>query len=208
MKKEKLKYAFAENLKFLLQHNGYSQQKFVDAFNQKYGTKFTQQSISEWVNAKKMPRSVTVEQISDFFGYDALYMLSEHFQDDKEETSIELNQTFAERLKSLMYENNMRQQDLIDALKRNYGISVNQGTVSSWVTANKLPRYDTLERIGNLFGRDASYMLSKEESKTSDNLIEQVKSADSKHKEIIQKVLQTSIEDLDLLQLYIDTLNR
>lgn len=134
----------------------------------------------------------------------------------------DLKEIFAKNLKELMQENDMRQQDLINALQHNFGIKVNQGTVSSWVTASKLPRPIVMERIGELFGWDIAYMLSdstrgverllsmpKQDNSGSalDPLEAQVHSADSKHRSIIERVLRIPIQKLDALKLYLDALD-
>lgn len=76
MREDELKSIFSINLRTLLSQHNYGQEEFAEMLNKKYGTKFTQQSISEWVNAKKMPRPIVIEQIGELFGYDASYMLS------------------------------------------------------------------------------------------------------------------------------------
>lgn len=135
-----------------------------------------------------------------------------------------LKKIFAKNLTDLMQENGMKQQDLIDALSRKYGITVNQGTVSSWVTARKMPRPIVMERIGNLFGWDIAYMLSdstrgverflnmpsfdtSQSALESDDLQKQVHSADAKHRKIIEQTLRIPIQKLDALQLYLDALD-
>lgn len=146
-------------------------------------------------------------------------------------TEKELKQIFAKNLRELMSENDMRQQDLIQALSRQYGIKVNQGTVSSWVTASKLPRPIVMERIGNLFGWDIAYMLSdstrnieklpsmpKLDSSmsisalstgalASDALSNKVHVADKKHRKVVEQVLKVPIQKLKALELFIQALD-
>lgn len=75
---EKLKIVFADNLRVLLKRYAFNQEEFIEEFNGKYGTKFTQQSVSEWVNAKKMPRPIVICQIEALFGVNQGYLLTEH----------------------------------------------------------------------------------------------------------------------------------
>ena len=139
-------------------------------------------------------------------------MLTDHEEDDDDEdlsTQEELRKIFAAHLKTLMFMNDLKQQDLIDLLERQYGIHVNQGTMSSWVTAKKLPRYETLERIGNLCGKDASYMLSKKEGILPDDFMKRVESADEAHREIIMKILRIDNErDMKLFMAYFDVVEK
>lgn len=76
MTEEELKHIFAENLKLLLQNGDYTQERFINLFNKKYDTHFNRVSVSDWVNEKGMPRPIIVQQIGEFFGKDASYMLS------------------------------------------------------------------------------------------------------------------------------------
>lgn len=78
MTEEQLKRIFARNLTRLLESRNYTQESFIDAFNKRYGTQFTRVSVSTWINHKKMPRPIIVQQIGEFFGHDAGYMLTDH----------------------------------------------------------------------------------------------------------------------------------
>lgn len=78
MTEEQLKRIFAKNLKQLLESRNYTQETFIEAFNKQYDTQFTRVSVSTWINHKKMPRPIVVQQIGEFFGHDAGYMLSDH----------------------------------------------------------------------------------------------------------------------------------
>lgn len=130
----------------------------------------------------------------------------------------ELKEIFAKNLRELMQENDIRQQDLIDLLKRKYGITANQGTVSSWMNAKKLPRPITIEKIGELFGWDASYMLSDSTrgvekllnmpTLEKDSLLSREWNlADSRHRKLAQRVLRLPVQKLDVLELYLDALD-
>lgn len=89
MTEKELKHIFAENLKLLLQNGDYTQERFINLFNKKYGTKYKGASVSEWTTGKKMPRPIVLEQIGEFFGKNAGYMLSSTPYMDSIRTTVE-----------------------------------------------------------------------------------------------------------------------
>lgn len=97
MDEKELKHIFSQNLKSLLQSKNYTQTNFVEDFNKKYGTSFNQTSVSNWVTGYKMPRPIVVEQIGEFFGKDAAYMLSSTPYVDSIQTTVKPSETELEK---------------------------------------------------------------------------------------------------------------
>lgn len=78
VEEEELKNVFARNLAALLKQHHFTQEEFIEKFNERYGAKFTQQSVSEWANAEKMPRPIVLCQMEALFGVDQGYLLASH----------------------------------------------------------------------------------------------------------------------------------
>lgn len=73
-----------ERLKKCILEGGYTQESFAHALNKKYSTKFTQKTISRWVNLgdakngiKSFPDFENMVQVADFFGVDVGYLTGE-----------------------------------------------------------------------------------------------------------------------------------
>ena len=72
---------------------------------------------------------------------------------EKETKKKRLEETFALRLRELLYETGAKQKDLA----KDAGIS--EVTVSRWVNGSRVPRGATLVRIADYFGVPANYLL-------------------------------------------------
>jgi len=77
-----------ERLKKCMHDGGYTQESFAYALNKNYRTKFTQKTISRWVNLgdakngiKSFPDFENMVQVADFFGVDVGYLTGETDED-------------------------------------------------------------------------------------------------------------------------------
>lgn len=77
MEEKELRHIFAQNLKFLMMGERYTQRSFTQALNKKCGTNFSEASVSNWLHEKKTPRLIVVQKVGEFFGKDASYMLTD-----------------------------------------------------------------------------------------------------------------------------------
>jgi len=73
-----------ERLKKCILEGSYTQESFAHALNKKYSTKFTQKTISRWVNlgdakngVKSFPDFENMLQVADFFSVDVGYLTGE-----------------------------------------------------------------------------------------------------------------------------------
>lgn len=69
---------------------------------------------------------------------------------------------FGKRLKELLEEYGMKQQDLADELK------FSKGQVSSWISGRNKPEKDNLEKIANYFDVSIAYLMGLTEEKNSE----------------------------------------
>lgn len=77
-----------ERLKKCILDGGYTQESFAHDLNKKYGTKFTQKTISRWVNLgdakngiKSFPDFENMVQVADFLNVDVGYLTGETDED-------------------------------------------------------------------------------------------------------------------------------
>lgn len=77
-----------ERLKKCIFDGGHTQESFAHALNKKYSTKFTQKTISRWVNLgdakngiKSFPDFENMLQVADFFSVDVGYLTGETDED-------------------------------------------------------------------------------------------------------------------------------
>lgn len=79
-------------------------------------------------------------------------------------TNEQLKALFSRNLRVLMaiQDPPLNQQGLADLLTKKFPqeSSVSQASVSSWIQEKKLPRPITVQHIGEIFGKDAGWMLS------------------------------------------------
>ena len=73
-------------------------------------------------------------------------------------TSYETKIIFSANIIRLMSKQGIKQVDLANHL------NVSQSTVSSWVSAEKMPRMDKIERIADFLGVEAADLISKSSS--------------------------------------------
>lgn len=78
MTKKDLEDIFSQNLRNELAHAQYTQEEFCKRMNSRYEPKIKRSSVSYWTNGKQIPRLEVVQNIGEFFGHDAGYMLADH----------------------------------------------------------------------------------------------------------------------------------
>ncbi|WP_379134598.1 helix-turn-helix domain-containing protein [Paenibacillus sp. sgz500958] len=85
---DRKRHCWNERLKKCILDGGYTQESFAHALNKKYSTKFTQKTISRWVNLgdakngiKSFPDFENMVQVADFFGVDVGYLTGETDED-------------------------------------------------------------------------------------------------------------------------------
>lgn len=84
-----------------------------------------------------------------------------------------LKNIFAVNLKELLHQKGYTQEQFINELNTKYHTEFKRNSVSEWTRAKKIPRPIIVQNIGELFGKDAGWMLtnhqvsSKEDSKNT-----------------------------------------
>lgn len=98
-------------------------------------------------------------------------------------------EVFSANLKKKMAEGNKTRKDICTALGFSYF------TVTDWVNGKKMPRMDKVEQLANYFGCLKSDLIEEKQKQPAESKLSNEK------KEIIQKVMQMSDEDLQKLDL-------
>lgn len=111
--------------------------------------------------------------------------------------------TFGEKLRQLMENNNVKQQELADKL------NVKRGSVSNWTTNRRCPDAETIVKIADYFNVTVDYLLKdteieskefekikelKEDYSEIENLYESYKELDEKNKNLIDSLIKTMLE--------------
>lgn len=75
----------------------------------------------------------------------------------------------------------MTQQELANELNKRYSLKIRQATVSYWKSGDKIPRPIIIQQIGELFGKDAGWMLTQHYSR---KIVDETNSQSTEYYEI------------------------
>ena len=96
---------------------------------------------------------------------------------------------FAKNLRNYMERKGVSQRELAET------VGVSAPTLNEWIKAKKYPRIDKVERLANYFGCLKSDLIEEKQKQSAESELSIQK------KELIQKVMQMSDEDLQKLDL-------
>lgn len=112
--------------------------------------------------------------------------------------------TFGEKLRQLMENNNVKQQELADKL------NVKRGSVSNWTTNRRCPDAETIVKIADYFNVTVDYLLKDTGIKSNEleelkdlkgdyseieDLYESYKELDKNNKILIDSMIKTMLEN-------------
>lgn len=109
--------------------------------------------------------------------------------------------TFGEKLRQLMENNNVKQQELADKL------NVKRGSVSNWTTNRRCPDAETIVKIADYFNVTVDYLLKdtgiksdeleelREDYSEIEDLYESYKELDKNNKILIDSMIKTMLEN-------------